>query len=132
MPLGSNESVRVDVRLIAATNADLRKLVDENKFREDLYYRLNVINLNLPPLRDRKEDIPLLVDHFMTRYCRENDKFLSNDGKSVLTFEPEAMQILMEHNWPGNGVEVRHPLKNLSERRWCVVPIYRHPLQQFE
>jgi DNA-binding NtrC family response regulator len=111
MPLGSNESVRVDVRIIAATNADLRKLVEEGRFREDLYYRLNVINLNLPPLRERKEDIKLLVDYFFTRYCRENEKFLS-DGESVLSFEPEAMQILMEHTWPGNVRE----LENAVER----------------
>lgn len=112
MPVGSNESIRVDVRLIAATNADLRKLVEEGRFREDLYYRLNVINLNLPPLRERKEDIPLLVDYFFTRYCRENEKFLNNDGRSILSFEPEAMQILMEHNWPGNVRE----LENVVER----------------
>jgi DNA-binding NtrC family response regulator len=111
MPLGSNESIRVDVRIIAATNADLRKLVEEGKFREDLYYRLNVINLNLPPLRDRKEDIKLLADYFFTRYCKENEKFLS-DGASVLSFEPDAMQILMEHNWPGNVRE----LENAVER----------------
>ncbi len=111
MPLGSNESIRVDVRIIAATNADLRKLVDEGKFREDLYYRLNVISLNLPPLRERKDDIKLLVDHFFTRYCRENEKFMS-DGQSILSFEPDAMQILMEHNWPGNVRE----LENAVER----------------
>jgi DNA-binding NtrC family response regulator len=112
MPLGSNESVRVDVRIIAATNADLRKLVDDGKFREDLFYRLNVINLNLPPLRERKEDIPLLVDSFFTRYCRENEKFLNSEGRSVLCFEPEAVQILMEHSWPGNVRE----LENVVER----------------
>ncbi len=112
MPLGSNDSVRVDVRIIAATNADLRKLVEEGKFREDLYYRLNVINLNLPPLRDRKEDIPLLIEHFFTRYCRENEKFLNSEGRSILSFEPEAMQILLEHNWPGNVRE----LENAVER----------------
>src|ERR1700746_1513632 len=72
MPLGSTETVRVDVRIVAATNADLKKLVDEGRFREDLFYRLNVINLALPPLRERKEDIPALVDHFFTKYCREN------------------------------------------------------------
>src|ERR1700761_8698848 len=112
MPLGSNESMRVDVRIIAATNAELKKLVDEGKFREDLYYRLNVINLVLPPLRERKEDIPLLIDHFFTRYCRDNEKFLNSDGRSQLTFEPDAMQILMEHNWPGNVRE----LENVVER----------------
>ncbi len=112
MPLGSNESMRVDVRIIAATNADLKRLVDEGKFREDLYYRLNVINLNLPPLRERKEDLPLLVDHFFTRYCRENEKFLNAEQRSVLNFEPDAMQILMEHDWPGNVRE----LENAVER----------------
>ena len=64
------------MRIVAATNADLKKLVEEGKFREDLYYRLNVINLALPPLRDRKEDIPALVEHFFNKYCRENEKFL--------------------------------------------------------
>jgi DNA-binding NtrC family response regulator len=112
MPLGSNESVKVDVRLIAATNADLRKLVDDGKFREDLYYRLNVINLQLPPLRDRKEDIPHLTGYFFDRYCRENEKFLTADGRSNLAFEPDAIQILMEHNWPGNVRE----LENVVER----------------
>ncbi len=112
MPLGSNDSMRVDVRIIAATNADLRKLVDEGKFREDLYYRLNVINLNLPALRDRKDDIPLLIDSFFTRFSRENDKYLSSDNHSTLTFEPEAMQIILEHNWPGNVRE----LENVVER----------------
>ena len=112
MPLGSNESMRVDVRIIAATNADLEKLMEEGKFREDLYYRLNVINLVLPSLRERKEDIPLLIDHFFNRYCRENEKFLNSDGRSLLTFESDAMQILMEHNWPGNVRE----LENAVER----------------
>ncbi len=112
MPLGSNESVRVDVRIVAATNADLKKLVEEGKFREDLYYRLNVINLNLPALRDRKDDIPLLIEHFFTRFCRENEKFLNSDGRSTLSFEPEAMQIILEHNWPGNVRE----LENAVER----------------
>jgi len=111
MPLGSNESMRVDVRIIAATNAELKKLVDEGKFREDLYYRLNVINLNLPSLRERKEDIPLLIDHFFVRYCRENEKFLASDGRSLLAFEPEAMQILIEHNWPGNVRELENAIE---------------------
>src|SRR5579863_7548453 len=112
MPLGSTETVRVDVRIVAATNADLKKLVEEGRFREDLYYRLNVINLALPPLRERKEDIPALVDHFFTKYCRENEKFLDEHSGSRLSFEPEAMQILMDHSWQGNVRE----LENVVER----------------
>jgi DNA-binding NtrC family response regulator len=110
--LGATEPQRVDVRILAATNADLAQLVKEGKFREDLYYRLNVINIALPPLRDRKEDIPPLLNHFFTYYCRENDKFLSSAGKSVLQFAPDAIQVLMEHNWPGNVRE----LENVVER----------------
>src|SRR5205807_5373487 len=112
MPLGSNETVRVDVRILAATNADLKKLVDEGKFREDLYYRLNVINIALPPLRDRREDIPRLIEYFFTKYCRENEKFLDSDQTSNLRFEPDAMQLLMDYNWPGNVRE----LENAVER----------------
>jgi len=100
------------VRILAATNADLRRLVDDGKFREDLYYRLNVINIALPSLRERKEDIPPLVEHFFNKYCQENEKFLDSAGKSVLRFEPDAMQILMDHNWPGNVRE----LENVVER----------------
>lgn len=112
MRLGSADVVKVDVRIIAACNVDLKRLVDEGRFREDLYYRLNVINIVLPPLRERKEDIPLLIDHFFTKYCKENEKFLDSSGRSVLRFEPEAMQLLMEHNWPGNVRE----LENAVER----------------
>jgi DNA-binding NtrC family response regulator len=112
IPLGANEPIRVDVRILAATNADLRKLVEEGKFREDLYYRLNVIDIQLPPLRERKEDIHLLTSHFFTKYCRENEKFLDGGNNSVLTFAPDAMQLLMEHNWPGNVRE----LENVVER----------------
>ena len=98
--------------MVAATNADLKKFVEEGKFREDLYYRLNVINLALPPLRDRKEDIPALVDYFFTKYCRENEKLLDENNRSRLFFEPDAMQILMDHAWPGNVRE----LENVVER----------------
>ncbi|MGD1094357.1 MAG: sigma-54 dependent transcriptional regulator [Bryobacteraceae bacterium] len=112
MPLGSTETIKVDVRILAATNADLKRLVEEGRFREDLYYRLNVINLALPPLRERKEDIPPLVDHFFTKYCRENEKFLDERGRTRLHFEPEAMQVLMDHAWPGNVRE----LENVVER----------------
>src|SRR5271157_2799475 len=112
MPLGSADVVRVDVRILAATNADLKKLVDEGKFREDLYYRLNVINVALPALRERKEDIPRLVEYFFTKYCRENEKYVDAEGRSLLKFEPDAMQLLMDHNWPGNVRE----LENAVER----------------
>jgi DNA-binding NtrC family response regulator len=111
MPLGSSEVSRVDVRILAATNSDLRRLVEEGQFREDLYYRLNVINLVLPPLRERKEDIPLLVDHFFTKYCQENAKFLSQDGRSQLGFAAETMQVLMDHNWPGNVRELENAIE---------------------
>ena len=126
--LGATEAVKVDVRILAATNADLAQLVKEGKFREDLYYRLNVINIVLPPLRDRKEDIPLLVEHFFTYYCRENGKFLDSHGKSTLQFDPEAMQVLKEHNWPGNVRE----LENVCERAVVlaagpVVPVHVLP-----
>src|SRR6202008_365402 len=111
-PLGSTDPIKVDVRILAATNADLLQLVKEGKFREDLYYRLNVINIALPALRDRKEDIPPLVEHFFDFYCRENNKFLDADNRSMLHFQQDALQILMEHNWPGNVRE----LENVVER----------------
>jgi len=111
-PLGSTDPIKVDVRILAATNADLFQLVKDGKFREDLYYRLDVIKISVPPLRERKEDIPLLVEHFFDRYCRENSKFLDSNNRSVLRFAPEAVQILMEHNWPGNVRE----LENVVER----------------
>jgi DNA-binding NtrC family response regulator len=113
IPLGSTDPIRVDVRILAATNADLYQLVREGKFREDLYYRLNVINITLPPLRERKEDVPLLVDHFFTHYCVENNKFLDpNTRRSTLRFDLEAVQALMEYTWPGNVRE----LENVVER----------------
>lgn len=112
MPLGSTEIVKVDVRIIAATNADLRKGVEDGKFREDLYYRLNVINISLPPLRERKSDIPLLVDYFFQKFCEENAKFLDAHGKTQLKFTAEAMHLLMDHSWPGNVRE----LENAVER----------------
>jgi DNA-binding NtrC family response regulator len=105
MRLGGTENIKVDVRILAATNVDLRRLVLENKFREDLFYRLNVIAIALPPLRDRKDDIPLLVDHFLKRYCQEN-------GRELMRFTPEAMKKLMDYDWPGNVRE----LENAVER----------------
>jgi DNA-binding NtrC family response regulator len=112
IPLGATDPIKVDVRILTATNADLYQLVKDGKFREDLYYRLNVINIALPPLRERREDIPLLAEHFFTHYCRENNKFLDSAGHSLLRFQPEAMQVLMEHAWPGNVRE----LENVVER----------------
>jgi DNA-binding NtrC family response regulator len=112
MPVGSAETVRVDVRIVAATNADLEELVRQGEFREDLYYRLNVIQIRLPPLRDRREDIPLLAEHFFTKYCQENQRFLDENRRSRLRFSPEAMQVLLDHNWPGNVRE----LENVVER----------------
>jgi DNA-binding NtrC family response regulator len=105
MRLGGTENIKVDVRILAATNSDLRQMVQANKFREDLYYRLNVITVNLPPLRERKEDIPLLVDHFLAKYSAEN-------GCEGLKFSPEALKLLMDHDWPGNVRE----LENAVER----------------
>jgi DNA-binding NtrC family response regulator len=105
MRLGGTETIKVDVRILAATNADLRRLVQENKFREDLYYRLNVITIPLPPLRERKEDIPLLVEHFLKKFSQEN-------GREGLRFSPEAMKVMMDYDWPGNVRE----LENAVER----------------
>jgi DNA-binding NtrC family response regulator len=125
MPLGSTETSRVDVRIIAATNDDLKKLVEERRFREDLYYRLNVINISLPPLRDRKSDIPPLTEHFFQKYCEENSKFLDAAGRSQLRFVPEALQLLMEHNWPGNVRE----LENAVERAVVLATDSNVPLE---
>lgn len=112
VPMGAAEEVRADVRILAATNADLRRLVEDGKFREDLYYRLSVINIALPPLRERKEDLPLLADHFLELYSLENGKFVGADGRAQLKFDAEAMQILLEYTWPGNVRE----LENAVER----------------
>ncbi|MBI5542303.1 MAG: sigma-54-dependent Fis family transcriptional regulator [Deltaproteobacteria bacterium] len=103
--VGSNDTIKVDVRVIAATNRDLGKLMAENKFREDLYYRLNVIAIHLPPLRERPEDIPLLVHHFLTKYGAKT-------GKQLSRVEPSAMEALTTHRWSGNVRE----LENVVER----------------
>jgi transcriptional regulator with GAF, ATPase, and Fis domain len=105
MRLGGMETIRVDARIIAATNCDLKEMVDEGRFREDLYYRLHVINIYLPPLRERKDDIPPLVQHFLEKYGEEN-------GKADIELKPEALDLLMEYSWPGNVRE----LENVIER----------------
>jgi len=104
-PIGSTKSHEVDVRIIAATNQDLELLVKNGRFREDLYYRLNVIPIRIPPLRERKSDIPLLVHHFLERIRTE-------EGRQVDGISDEAMRALIEYNWPGNVRE----LENLIER----------------
>jgi len=104
MRLGGVDTVKVDVRIIAATNADLEQLVAQGDFREDLYYRLNVITIHLPPLRQRVEDIPLLAQHFLKLYSREN-------AKSVGEISPEAMQRLLDYRWPGNVRELENAIE---------------------
>lgn len=104
MRLGSVETIRVDVRIIAASNAELQELVKANLFREDLFYRLNVITIQLPPLRRRREDIPLLIGHFLNKYAEEN-------RKRVPEMTPEAMKILMDHLWPGNVRELENTIE---------------------
>src|ERR1019366_5058393 len=104
MRLGSVDTIKVDVRIIAATNADLTKLMAENRFREDLYYRLNVITFPLPPLRRRREDIPLLVAHFLDKYAEENKR-------KVREVTPDAMRILLDHPWPGNVRELENTIE---------------------
>ena len=105
MRLGGTENIKVDVRIVAASNVDLLGLVREGRFREDLYHRLNVIALKLPPLRDRREDIPLLIEHFLHQFSKENKRLLGH-------FTPQAMKLLMEYHWPGNIRE----LENVVER----------------
>ncbi|HEX8253444.1 MAG TPA: sigma-54 dependent transcriptional regulator [Thermoanaerobaculia bacterium] len=104
MRLGSVDTIKVDVRIIAATNADLQKLMAEQKFREDLFYRLNVITVALPPLRRRREDIPLLIHHFLEKYSEENKR-------KVRDVTPDAMRILMDHHWPGNVRELENTIE---------------------
>jgi two-component system response regulator PilR (NtrC family) len=105
MRLGGVETIKVDVRIVAATNIDLRRAVEEGRFREDLYYRLNVIAIQIPPLRQRKEDIPALVQHFIQKYSKEN-------GRPPAEITAEALQCLLDYDWPGNVRE----LENVIER----------------
>jgi two-component system, NtrC family, response regulator PilR len=105
MRLGGMETIKVDVRIIAATNCDLRQMVEDGRFREDLFYRLHVININLPPLRERKDDIPYLAQHFLEKFGVENNR-------PDLELTPEALDLMMDYDWPGNVRE----LENVMER----------------
>ena len=105
MRLGGVDTIKVDVRIIAATNVDLRKMVEDGRFREDLFYRLHVITVELPPLRDRRDDIPLLVQHFLEKYGEENNK-------RSLEITAGALDLLLDYDWPGNVRE----LENVIER----------------
>jgi len=109
--LGGTEEVQADIRVVAATNQDLAKIVGEGKFREDLYYRINVIEVHLPPLRDRREDIPLLAEHFLP-------KFAEQMGKPVMSISHDAQLLLDAYDWPGNVRE----LQNVIERAVALEP----------
>jgi two-component system response regulator PilR (NtrC family) len=111
MRLGGMETITVDVRIIAATNVDLHRMMEQGAFREDLFYRLHVISIRLPPLRDRKDDIPLLAQHFLAKYGAENQK----TGVELI---PEALDLLAEYDWPGNVRE----LENVIERAVVLTP----------
>jgi transcriptional regulator with PAS, ATPase and Fis domain len=110
-PLGGTAAVKANVRVLAATHRDLSALVAEGRFRQDLYYRINVLRLDLPPLRRRKEDIPPLVDHFITRFNHLR-------GKAVTGISEDALSILMAHDYPGNIRE----LENIIERAFVLCP----------
>lgn len=107
--VGGRKTIKVDVRLITATNQNLFQLVEEGRFREDLFYRLNVITIHLPPLRERREDIPLLIEYFVERFCKENNKEI----KSVT---PEVLNVLCEYSWPGNIRELTNCIESAVVR----------------
>jgi len=104
VPLGSTTPIKVDVRLLVATNQDLKKVMEEKKFRQDLYYRLNVLTITIPPLRERVEDIPLLANHFLKKYSKEA-------GKEIQGFTPMAMELLCSYPWPGNVRELENVIE---------------------
>jgi len=104
--VGGEETIEVDTRLITATNRNLKQMVTEGTFREDLYFRLNVVRIFLPPLRERREDIPLLCDHFLKELSRENEK-------NIEGFTPEAMEALSRYDWPGNVRELRNAVERM-------------------
>jgi two-component system, NtrC family, response regulator AtoC len=104
--LGSRQDIRVDVRVITATNKDLGKLVESGSFRQDLYYRLNVVNIHVPPLRERREEIPILMDHFLERYAQQYER-------PVQKISAATMRLFMNYNWPGNIRELENVMKRI-------------------
>jgi two-component system nitrogen regulation response regulator GlnG len=102
--VGGNETIQTDVRILAATNCDLEQMVAENKFRADLYYRLNGFTIEIPPLRERPEDVVALLEHSLARFSREL-------GKKVIAISPEALELLLHYSWPGNVRELQSVLK---------------------
>src|SRR6187551_449903 len=104
MRLGGMETIKVDVRIIAATNVDLKREMEDGRFREDLYYRLHVISIQLPALRERRDDVPLLVQHFLEKYGEENER-------KGLEITPEALDILLDYEWPGNVRELENVIE---------------------
>jgi len=102
--VGGNELIKVDVRIISATNKDMKKAIASGEFREDLYYRLNVVSIELPPLRERREDIPLLAQHFLKKFTIENQK-------EITGFSPEATDFLLKYEWPGNVRELENTIE---------------------
>lgn len=119
--VGGNETLTVDVRVIAATNRDLKKAMEANAFREDLYYRLDVVRIDLPPLRARPSDIPMLAQHFLEKYAREN-------GREIVGFTDEAIRALLSYSWPGNVRE----LENAIERAVVLSNEERLGVESFE
>jgi two-component system, NtrC family, response regulator HupR/HoxA len=105
-PVGSTEVKHSNVRILAATNKDLQKMVKDGTFREDLFYRLHVINVVVPPLRDRKEDIPILSDHFLTRFSKETN----SEKKDI---DKKCLNRLMDHDWPGNVRELENEIERI-------------------
>jgi two-component system response regulator HydG len=130
--VGSEAVLQVDVRVVAATNRDLEEDVQAGRFREDLFYRLNVMHLNVPPLRDRQEDIPLLAQHFLEKYARRN-------RKTVKGFAPLAMDMLLKYDWPGNVRELENAIEravillsgdHVTEKQLPLRIMREHPVQE--
>src|SRR6185295_5268763 len=104
-PVGGNETIQADVRVVLATNLDLAHEVEKGNFRRDLYYRINVVSIHMPPIRERVSDVPMLAEHFLTRFAKEN-------GKAIKGFDEVAADLLLRYTWPGNVRE----LENCIER----------------